>query len=66
MKDIPDFSPMQVSRTTNFHGMEYPAHLDGSIYMKTCGFSAVFPVMPIGMNSRMVIICMWFSPAKAS
>ena len=43
MKDIPDFNPMQVSRTTNFHGVEYPAHLDGSLYMKTCGIQRCIP-----------------------
>ena len=43
MKSLPDFSKMQVSRTSNYHGVEYLTHEDSTLYMKTCGIQRCIP-----------------------
>lgn len=34
---------MQISRSTNFHGVEYPTHLGSALYLKTCGIQRCIP-----------------------
>lgn len=34
---------MQISRGTSFNGVEYPTHLNSSLYLKTCGIQRCIP-----------------------
>jgi AraC family transcriptional regulator of arabinose operon len=41
--DTQGINLMQISRSTNFHGVEYPSHMDSSLYVKTCGIQRCIP-----------------------
>ena len=43
MNSLPDFSKIQVSQTSNFHGVEYLTHEDSTLYLKTCGIQRCIP-----------------------
>ncbi len=43
MEKMPESNQMQVSRNTNYHGVEYPTHIVSSLYIKTCGIQRCIP-----------------------
>ena len=43
VEKMPESNQMQVSRNTNYHGVEYPTHIVSSLFIKTCGIQRCIP-----------------------